>query len=339
MKATLKIAALLLLSFVANMQLYAMNEKFTPTNNKKLAVVYTSDKNIDKEFFHFVKKDLDKIGFFVNDPHHNVNKVYEQNFGKTELDNLAFSSMFDDKDIRPLLNIDPRLGGFSPFNLITYRKKSDMKTVITHITPEAMLDILQITNKSVRSKLIEAFKPLDKAIEEKFETKKSYFPLHGYAKKSMINFEIPFEEPEDIDDFMDEFEEKFKTAFEEQGYIIAGFYDVKNSFNSDDDVMPDFTSYWTFSLCHIPFSYAVFDGENAFPEAGIFAPCSMYVYVREGENKIVIGMPTLNAWAAAMNITDPKKLEKINQLDEEIPDIIHSLGGIDVPNVNPLTKK
>ena len=65
----------------------------------------------------------------------------------------------------------------------------------------------------------------------------------------------------------------------------------------------------------------------------------MYAYIKEGENKIVIGMPTLRAWAAALGITDKEKLAKIDQLDTEIPAIIHSLGGVDTDNQNPLLRK
>ena len=72
------------------------------------------------------------------------------------------------------------------------------------------------------------------------------------------------------------------------------------------------------------------------PQAAIFAPCSMYAYIKTGENKIVIGMPTLNSWAAALGITDKDKLAKINELDTEIPALIHTLGGIDTSNKNPL---
>jgi uncharacterized protein (DUF302 family) len=339
MKQITKLLAIALLAVNAYSAPQKGDTPFTPSDNKKLAVVYTYDENIDEEFFPFVKEDLKELGYFLSDPHHNVQAVYVNNFGSTELNNLAFSSMMHEETIRPLLNKDPRIAGFSPFNLLTFRKESDMKTVISHLTPEAMLDILQIDDKEIRTTFIKSFEPLDKAITEKFGAEKSHIELKGYAKDTMMNFEIPFEEPEDIDDFLEEFEESFRTAFELKGYIIAGFYNVKWSFNSDKDVMPDYRSFWTFSLCHIPFSYNVFDGDKALPIAGIFAPCSMYVYVREDENKIVIGMPTLNAWAGALNITDPKKLEKINQLDVEIPAIIKSLGGISVPNGNPLTRQ
>ena len=338
----MKLLTTLIISALISVSVFAVPQKgdvkFTPTDNKNLAIVYTYDENIDDKFFPFVKNDLSKIGFFVNDPHHNVQAVYEQNFGSTDLDNIAFSSLVNDKDVRPLLNIDPRLGGFTPFNLLTYRTQAEMKTKVAHLTPEAMLDILEITDEEVRSKFTAMFKPLDAAIVDKLGGEVSYVPVAGRAEDTMMNFEIPFEEPEDIDEFLEDFQEKFESTFEFKGYIIAGFYNVKESLNTDADVMPDYVSYWAFDLCHIEFSYNVFDGKEGVPMAGTFAPCSMYVYVREGENKIVIGMPTLRAWSGALGMTDPKKLDIIDKLDTEITSIIESLGGISVPNGNPLER-
>ena len=307
------------------------SDAFKPSANDKLAVEYTlenTNAETDQKFFDFTEKPLEEIGFFVSNPHPNVQNVYEQQVGETSLEQLSFSSFVNDDVARPLFNIDPRLGGFTPFNLVIYRKKSDGKTVITHIMPEAALDILQISNPKVRETFIKMFEPLDAKIEKTFKVTKSYTKLHGYAKESMMTFEVPFEEPEDIDDFFDEFQEEFESAFETKGYIIAGFYNMKYSFNTSTDALPDFSHYVVWSLCHIPFSYTIFDGENPLPKAAMFAPCSMYAYIKPGENKIVIGMPTLGAWAAALNITDAAKLKKIEQLDSEIPAVIESLGGI-----------
>lgn len=341
MKILKKIVASILLSTTILTSLSA-TDKFVPSNNKNLAVEYTLDNKdaaFDNDFFKFTKKPLEKLGFFVNDPHHNVNNVYEQQQGKTSLSQLSFSSLVNDEKAKVLFNKDPRIAGFTPFNLVIYRKKSDMKTVITHITPEAALDILQISDKDVRDQYIDMFKPLDAAIEKEYSgAEKSYTKIQGYAKKSMMNFEVPFEQPEDLDEFFDTFQEKFEAAFETKGYIIAGFYNMKYSFNSEKDVLPSYRNYVVWSLCHIPFSYTIFDGKNPLPQAAIFAPCSIYAYVKKGENKIVIGMPTLSSWAAALGITDKDKLKKIDELDTEIPSIIRSLGGVDVPNINPLNK-
>ena len=103
----------------------AAQEKFVPSNNKNLAVVYTYDTENDKRFNEFIETDLKKIGYFLNDAHKRVNDVYEKKFGSTSLETLGFSPILNESVVRPLLIKDPRLGGFSPFNLVHYKKKSD----------------------------------------------------------------------------------------------------------------------------------------------------------------------------------------------------------------------
>ena len=329
---------LLFLLFTIHFTLIA-GEKFTPSENKTLAIVYTFDMDIKEKFDDFVTKDLKEIGFFLNDPHKNVNKVYEKAYGSTVLDNLAFSSIVNEATARPMFNIDPRLAGFSPFNLLIYKTLKDKETYVSHLTPEAILDILEIDDPKIREPYIKSFEPLTRLIKEKLGGKKSTIPLKGYAKDTMMNFEIPFEEPDDIDEFLEEFQEKFEKAFVEKKYIIAGFYNFKESFNSDHDDLEGFDSFWSYALCHLTFSYNIFDKEKGLPAAGIFAPCSMYIYVKSGENKLVIGMPTLSSWGAALGITDKEKLNMMLKLDTEIPEIIKSLGGIATPNANPLADK
>ncbi len=307
--------------------------------NQNLAVIYTFDKNIDDRFNVFTKDDLKTIGYFLNDPHERVNKVYEERFGSTDLSNLAFSSIVHEATVRPMFNIDPRLAGFNPFNLLIYRSKNETQTHIAHLTPKAILDILEIKNEKLRSEYIKSFEPLDAMIEEKLGGKKSFVEISEFPKDSMMNFEYEFEEPEDIDDFLDEFQEKFESAFRKKNYIIAGFYNFKESFNSDEDVMPDYTSFWAYALCHLEFSYKMFDGKKGTPLAGIFAPCSMYMYIRKGSNKMVIGMPTLNTWGKVLGIKDETKQKVIDKLDKEIPEIMMSLGAKEVGNGNPLTKE
>ncbi len=322
-----------------NIQGYAQESvKTIESQAKNIAVVYTFDKENDKRFDEFAKQDLKEIGFFLNDPHHRVNDAYAQMSGSTALDNIGFSSILDEKTLRPLLNKDPRLGGFSPFNLLNYRKKSDMKTVVAHLTPEAILDILEISDVTIREPFIKSFEPLDNLISQKLGGKKSYIPFQKLPQDTMMNFEIPIGEVDDIDEYLEKFQEKFQTAFQKEGFVIAGFYNIKESFNSEEDVMPAFTAFWSYAICHIPFSMHEFDGENGVPIAAIFAPCSMYLYVEKDNKKIVLGMPTLITWSTTLGISDTKKLEKIHELDIKIPEIIRSLGGVDVPNGNPLKR-
>ena len=304
--------------------------------SKNLAVVYTFDEDIEEKYNELTEKQVQTIGFALTDPHKRVNDHYKEKYGSTKLDFLSFQSIVNDAKIKPLLNIDPRIAGFSPFNLLGYKKLNDKQSVVTHLMPEVILDIIGIEDEKLRAAYIDSFKPLDAMIEKELGGTKSYIEYDKLADKRMMNFELTFDRPKDLSDFVDDFQEKFEETFEEGGYLIAGYYNFKEN---GEDTIPEYDAFWTYALCHFKFSYTVFDNEGGRPQAGIFAPCAMYMYIKKDTNTLVIGMPTLANWGATLKIDDPKRAEFIKKLDIEIPSLLKSLGAKTVPNVNPLTKE
>jgi len=301
-----------------------------------LAVVYELKGNAEVEYNLLAEKKIQATGYALSDPHKRVNDSYKEQFGFTALDTLGFMSIANEGVVKPLLNIDPRLGAFTPFNLLAYKLKNEDKTTITHLTPEVMLDTIGITDEKVRSTFIESFKPLDKVMDETLKVKPKYIKIASMAQNRMMNFEIPFKRGDDLEDTIDDFQSNFEEKFEKSKYLIAGYLNMKDT--DGKDTIPDYDAFWVYSLCHMEFSYEMFDGKNPLPISGLFAPCSMYMYIRKGEDKIVVGMIRLSNWAALLGIKDSKKLKLIEQLDKEIPEIMKSIGAKEVPNINPLTQ-
>lgn len=302
-----------------------------------LAVIYTLEGDVEHQYNELVEKKISKVGFNVSNPHHQVNNQYEKKWGSTALDTLSFLSVTNDQNLFPLMLKDPRIAAFAPFNMLIYKKKSETTTTVGHLTPKVMLDIIGIEDQQIRTTFSEAFKPLDKMVDEAFpNAEKSYLPYQSMAKNDrMIQYEYSFERPEDLDDFIDTFQNSFELAFINSGYLIAGYHNFKD--NDDDEVLEAYDAFWTYSLCHLEFSYNMFDNEGARPEAGLFAPCTMYVYIRAESNTLVFGMPTLNNWVATLGIKSEKRVALANRLVTEIPSILEKYGMKRVNNVNLLT--
>ncbi len=329
-----------LLLFIPSL-LLATSTTTTP-NKDTLAVFYTLEGDIQEKFNTLVEKQLKTIGFNITDPHKRVNDQYEKKYGSTVLDVLSFMSVVNDDNIIPLLNIDPRIAAFSPFNMLIHKRLDEQQSHVGHLMPEAILDMIGIEDKKVRAEFTAAFKPLDEMLEKELGTKgakvtKTYMPYKKLAQKRMINFEFEFEEPEDLDDFIDEFQNKFELAFIDKHYLIAGYHNFMEASDDAEEILEDYAAFWTYSLCHLEYSYNMFDNKGAHPEAGLFAPCSMYMYIKKGTNKLVLGMPTLVNWSDTLGITDEKRVGLVHKLDKEILEILTALGMKAVPNVNPLT--
>lgn len=308
----------------------------TAANDDALAVFYTMEGDIEEKYNAFMEKKLKSIGFQLTDPHKRVNDQYEAKYGSTVLDVLSFMPVVNDEVILPLLNIDPRIAGFAPFNMLIHKKLDENKTHVGHLMPKIMLDILGIEDKEVRETFTATFASLDRSIAEELGGQKSYMPYKKLPEKRMINFEYAFEVPEDMDDFISEFQNSIELAFIDKGYLIAGYHNFMEATDDAEEILSGYDAFWTYSLCHLGFSYNMFDNTGARPEAGLFAPCTMYVYSKKGSNKLVVGMLRLVNWSKTLNITDEKRVGLVNKLDKEIPEILTAFGMKATSNTNTL---
>jgi len=293
---------------------------------KKSVIVYTIKGDVEEKFNKMIKEQLKPIGFLAPDPRKGVNDVYNKQYGSTTLDSLAFMTIVEKKAIKPLLNIDPTIAAFSPFNLLSYKHKDKNETIISHLMPEAVFDMLGTSNKEVMDAYTKSMDKIDALVVKNFpEAKISHKTYDKPAADTMMNFEYDFKRPEKLMDFVDEIQEKVEDTFEDKGYIMAGFFNFKEAFDGSD-LLPQMDEFWTFSLCHFKYSFSIFDNVGARPEAAVFAPCTMYMYIQKNTNKLVVGMPRLQNWLTMFNITDKTRVEKNQKLDAEIVEIFKSMG-------------
>lgn len=308
------------------------------------AKFYVGDGDKEKVYNTMVNEKISAIGFVLSDPHERINDAYKTKWGtefqtikgKTEkhpdfdptfkeyLDNLGFFSITNDAVVGPLLMKEPSLGGFSPFNLHIYKVKGEDKTYVGHVMPETMLDITGVKDADVRKKFIASFTELDKLTEKEIGSKVQYVDYKALPAKPMMTFEVPFDRAKGVDGFVSDFQSKFEEAFEANKYIIAGYKNMKESMDGAGIKFDRFDAYWVYSLCHFRFSEGIFNQGR--PDAGAFAPCSMYMYIDKGSNKLMVGMPRLETWTAVMGIKDKKMTDSITALDKEITKIMTELG-------------
>ncbi len=325
-----------LILFLPSLLLAKIPEVSKTANENSLAVFFTIKGNAEEKYNKLLEEKIKKINFSLTDPHKRVNDHYKTEFGSTVLDVLSFMPVVNDKVVLPLLNIDPRIAGFAPFNMLIEKRLDEENTHVGHLMPKAMLDILDIKDKEVREKFTASFKALDEMLEKELGGEKSYININTLPKQTMMNFEYAFDIPDDIDDFIDEFQEKFETSLTDKKYLVAGYHDFMQSTKDAQEILKNYDAFWTYSLCHMEFSYNVFDTKGARPDAGLFAPCTMYMYILKESGKLVIGMYRLHNWSDTLGIEDPTRVSLVEKLDKEIPEILVGLGAIAVENVNPL---
>ncbi|WP_373031837.1 hypothetical protein [Sulfurovum sp.] len=323
-----KILGSILFIAVSVSGLFAVELTSSVSTVKQSTVVYTIKGNVQDTYYTMMDKPIKALGYRLPDPRKHVNLVYKEQYGSTTLDVLSFMTIVNDKKVKPLLEIDPKLAGFNPFNVVIYKHQGKDETVISHLTAEVIIEMLGITDQTVISEYTKQMDELDGLIAKTFPSAVvSHGTYEGEIKDSMLHYEITFDRPEDLDDYLDEIQEKVDDTFTEKGYIMAGFFDYKQG---KPDLLPSYDAFWTFSLCHFPYSYTVFDNEGAMPEAAVFAPCTMYMYIKKDTNTLVIGMPKLANWNRFFTMNNSKRMDFLNKLDKDIPATFLEIGAKEV---------
>ena len=301
------------------------------------AVAGDQETKYEKEFLPSLE---DATGFVLADPHEKIDDAYASKYGdpkspeydkgyKNTLDNLGFFPVSNDKALHPLLLTHPQLAAFQPFNLLIYKTKAEDVSYIGHIAPEAMLDIVGVGDAQTRKAYTSMFGPLDSYVTKSFGGKvedKQHTTL--LPKQPMMHFEISVDKSQDLLDWVEGFQENFEAAFEDKEYVIAGFKNFKEVYADLEMPFDKYEQFFVYGLCHFKFSYEIFNKGR--PDAGVFAPCSMYFYIEKGSNKMIVGMPKVANWGAVMDIKDPKKLKAMQDIDNEIVAVMKSLGAKEI---------
>ena len=283
--------------------------------------------NADAQSKAFIKK-LDTIGF-QSAGNDNIQVHYFNRYKEKNLDLLSFFTVTNLEKIRPLLIKNPDFGAYAPFNMLFYKKldKDEKTTWFGHLDSELMLNIIGEKDEATRKDFKAMVGSLDELVKK--ELKPTESKTLEYSNKLPVKplTKLVMKLPTDIEemaDWVEEFVEKHDGAFVKHEFIIAGFLDFKFEYEDAEVKFDEYDAYWVSSLCHFKFSNSVFNhGE---PQAGLFAPCSVYFYVPKGSNELHVGYASVENWLATTGIKDDKMRKDMLAIDAEVVETFKELG-------------
>ncbi len=282
----------------------------------------------DKELGLMVKK-LNSIGFDAVGKNEHIETHYYNKYKEKNLDLLNFYPVVDKELIRELLLANPDFGAYTPFNLLAFKKMAkdggDM-TWYGHLNADLMLNIIGEKDKANKKKFKDMVAKLDKlVIKEMKPTKEKILSFDGeLPAKPLLKMVMKFDKPDDIEEFVEEFIMKHDGLFAKKEFIIAGFLDLKFEYGDMDLAFDKYDAYWVSSLCHFGFSNSVFNHGD--PQAGLFAPCSVYFYIPKGKNELHVGYATVNNWISTTGIKDSKKIAYMKEISNSVEKAFEELG-------------
>jgi uncharacterized protein (DUF302 family) len=286
--------------------------------------------NADAQSKAFLKK-IDSVGFqwAGND---NIQIPYEKKFHEKNLDLLSFFTVTNLDVMRELLLKNPDFGAYAPYNMLFY-KLLDNKEKITwfgHLDADLMLNIIGEKDEKARKTFKDMVASLDELAMKELkptESKKLEYSDKLPAKpltKLVMKLPDNLKDTDAVTEWVEEWIEKHDGAFVKHEFIIAGFLDFKLEYEDAEADFDKYDAYWVSSLCHFKFSNSVFNHNE--PQAGLFAPCSIYFYIPKGSKELHVGYASVENWLATTGIKDEKMRKDMLAIDAEVVKTFEELG-------------
>lgn len=263
-----------------------------------------------------IEKAFAESGFYISD-NRDMNTPFMKQFQQTDFEIYNLFTLYHVEIVQNLAPLYPQIGLFAPMSMSIYSRKGSKTIHVASLTPAAMAKITGIPadNAELRrlGELVE--RALKQALPggsfESFE-----YEVQKTDKALVTAFELELD-PDSWEDAKEEFQMIFESELQPNGFVMAGFTDVNFDFQKAGDDTFDF--YDTESICKLPVIYSV---AKTRPEAGAFAPCSLYMYKKKGETTMHIAFPNVYNWMSSLNVEDQTAIDALEDAQERMVNIL-----------------
>jgi len=287
------------------------------THNVQILTAPNADGKITPKSIEAV---FEKAGFFIND-NRDMLPPFIKNFKTVDYDVYNLFTIFKKDSVLALAKKYPTIGLFSPMSMSIYTKKGTKTISVSSLSIVAMAEIMGIPandtdlvayGKAVQDALKMAL-PNAKIETVSYEMKKPAGDLVSHATLTM-------EKDADWEEIKDDFEMNFEGELPGNDFIMAGFNDLNYDF--EESKFEGYTFYDVYSICNISVIYIV---SQKHPEAGAFAPCSLYMYNKKDTDTIEMGFPSVYNWIASLAIEDKESIDILMSAQTKMEKILKKL--------------
>jgi uncharacterized protein (DUF302 family) len=257
-----------------------------------------------------------KAGFYISD-NRDMNTPFMKQFQQTDFDIYNLFTLYHVDIVHKLAGNYPQIGLFAPMSMSIYTRKGTNTIHVASLTMNAMAKITGIPANNAELKQLGQL--VEAALKEAlpggaFET--FAYEVQKTDKELVTRFELELD-PDEWEDEKDEFQMTFEGELKPNGFVMAGFTDVNFDFKKAGDDTFDF--YDTESICKLPVIYSV---AKTRPEAGAFAPCSLYMYKKKGEDIMHIAFPNVYNWMSSLSIEDQAAIDALEDAQKRMVQIL-----------------
>jgi uncharacterized protein (DUF302 family) len=241
-----------------------------------------------------------KAGFTVAD-NRDMNGPYEKQFGTTGFAVYNLFTLYHPAIAKALVNKLPDAGVFVPMSMGIWQKKGETTLHAAVLNADAQAKILE--EPSLLPLLKELETKVRTALGEAMPNGKNATPTYAPLSPEgalLTRFSVETDE-EEMEDKKGEIEMMIEEGLKPNGFVLANFTDYNFELSERETAESGFDFYDTYSICKLKVIYAT---SQTRPETGAFAPCTLAVYKKKGENEIVVVYPSVYNWLSSAATTD-----------------------------------
>ncbi len=259
-----------------------------------------------------IQKAFGDSGVIV-DVNNDMNSIFSKRYGSVHYEKYNLAIFTNAKLVSKLMSKYPTIGLITPLTMSIYSGK-DKSVNVSTLSLSGMSRITKIP--ATNPDLIAYAKLVDAALHKALPNGKYLNVTHNAkATANVTEFTTEFE-PEDGETYVD-LKEGFKEEFEAEigsvGYLVPKSYTLNHA---------DYDFFDTYSIIRFNAIYPV--SKNS-PDAGAYAPFSLVIYKKKGDDTVHIAYPSITNWITDLDVTDENAVKEVKKTQNMIKEILSEL--------------
>ena len=282
--------------------------------------IYTADNQGGKINPEGIEKAFADAGFYITGIN-NMNLPFDAKY-KQHPHELYYLMTVHKKDfVNKIAKKYPEITLFTPLSMSIFTRNGDKTISISSMAANGISKITGIPadNADLVAYMKDVADTLAIALPNgKFETLsyKIAKPEGELVTRFTMEMDVKSDE---IEDEKEGIQDELEAGLETGGFVVAGFNELADAFAEVGNNTYDFFD--VYSICKVPVIYAV---SKTHPEAGAFAPCTLYMYKKKGDPLVHFAYPSIYNWISSIDAIDKESKEALlkaqnlmnNTLDE-----------------------
>jgi len=295
-----------------------MGEAVASSSNNQIFSVDNSKGEISAKS---IEKVFNESGMQV-DVNNDMNSIFEKRYKKVHHKSYNLAIFSNNNSVTKLAKKYPSIGLITPLSMSIYSDDAKNTMNVSTLSLQGMARITKIPETD--PDLIEYAKLLDVALHKALPNGK-YLPKSKSATSSDKPLTNDFTTEFELEDGMtyveakESFEEEFAGEIGPVGFLVPKLYNLQEDVFKESG---DYDFYDTYSIIRFNVIFPVSKGH---PDAGSYAPFSLAIYKKKGEDTVHISYPSIDNWIDDLGITDKKVIAEVKKTQSMVIGILEEL--------------